>query len=299
MNLKALVSFFLLSVAVVLSVQAETSEPPQKNEKPDEITLGIIRGGSPDLVKEQAVLLAKELQERLSTPIQLYFPKNYSGLKEAMKNGKVQFGFYTALSFVEAEKDIALKALLKKTWSGPFYYSAVITNDPKIKKISDLKGKRVAFVDESSTSGYLYPLVMLRKNGLDITDFSQVLWSGNHENSIHLLHDKKVSAVAVFASDEKAKTGAWTVFSRPGFKPHVLWVSEPIPNDPIVVLNSFYETYPKFTHDLMYAMIEIQDEKRSTKALKEVLGEGALMPATSRHFDPVREMMKSLNIKAK
>lgn len=294
MKKQLLISLFSL-ITCLPSLHAQVRE-----EKPKEITLGIIPGGRPEAAKAQAASMTQALESSLGVPVRLYFPSSYSGLVEALKSQKAQFGFFTAMSYVQAEKQVPVKVLLKKTWTGPFYYSVIVTKSPKIKRLQDLRGKKVAFVDENSTSGYLYPMVSFKKAGIKLESFGKVVWSGNHEKSVQLLESGEVDAIAVFGDDEKAKTGAWTHYSKKPMKVKTLWVSDPIPNDPICVTNEFYEQYPKFTHNLMYAMIEMQDmdKARDKKEWSEILGSGELMPATSRHFDTVREMVKLLDMKS-
>lgn len=257
------------------------------------VTIGVLPGGNPKAIESESYLLAEKLQNRLGRPVQMYLSKDYSSMIEALKNKKVDLAILSSMTYVMAEKDVDLKVLLKKTWNnGAFYYSSIITKaDSKIKKIKDLANKNIAFVDEKSTSGYLYPQVYLRKNSIDEKKFKSVVFSGNHAASIKLLEDGKVDAIAVFSDDEKAQSGAWSRFSTSKkFKIKPLWVSEPIPNDPIVVRQGFYDENPKLTHEIMYNLIEIQGE---SKTLTEILGSSELMPATSRQYDPVREMVKT------
>ena len=72
-------------------------------------------------------------------------------------------------------------------------------------------------------------------------------------------------------------------------------MSEPIPNDPIVVRQDFYDQYPKLTHELMYELIEMQSDAGTKKLISEIMGKGDLMPATSKQYDPVREVNKVFN----
>lgn len=258
------------------------------------ITIGLLPGGNPQAIERESLLLAEKLQDKLGQHVQIYISKDYTGMIEALKNKKVDLAILSSMTYVIAEKETNVKVLLKKTWNnGAFYYSAIISRaGSKIKSIKDLKNRKVAFVDVKSTSGYLYPEVYLRKNSMSEKNLMSVVFSGNHAASIDLLESGKVDAVAVFADDEKAKNGAWTRFARSKkFKVNVLWVSDPIPNDPIVVRQDFYDLHPKLTHELMYDLIEIQSE--SSLLLSEILGSSELMPATSRQYDPVREMVKS------
>ena len=128
--------------------------------------------------------------------------------------------------------------------------------------------------------------------------FKQVVISGSHAASVEKLESGEVDLIAVFADDEKGLRGAWNKFSKnkkSEFK--VLWISDPIPNDPIVVRTEFYNQYPKLTHELMSNLIDIQGDDISVKSISEIMGQGALMPATARQYDPVREMNKTLKIK--
>lgn len=257
----------------------------------------MIPGGNPENLKKQSLDLAKLLQKELSLPVNVYVSKNYSGLMEAMKAKKVDFAFYSALTFVQAEKEAGAKVLLKKVWDSPFYYSSwVVRKSSKIKKVEDLKGQRLAFVDLNSASGYLYPQVILKKKGLSEAAFKGVQFSGNHSQSVALLESKEVDAVAVFSDDSLGKKGAWTKFSKKGDQFRTIWVSDPIPSDPFCVQQDFYDKYPKLTHTLMFSLIEIFESHKGSGRFSEVLGSKDLMPATSRQYDPVREMVKNLNL---
>lgn len=258
------------------------------------ITLGILPGGNPQAIEKESFLLAEKLQDKIGQPVHIYVSKNYTAMIEALKAKKVDMAILSSLTYVATEKETPVKVLLKKTWSnGPFYYSTIVTRaDSQIRRIQDLKNKKIAFVDEKSTSGYLYPQVHLKKSKLEDKHFKSIEFSGSHAGSVELLESGKVDAVAVFADDEKAKQGAWNRFGKSKkFKVRVLWISEPIPNDPIVVRQDFYDQNTKLTHELMYNLIETQNEMSAL--LSEVLGTSELMPATSRQYDPVREMVKT------
>lgn len=267
---------------------------------PQAITVGVIPGGDPEQLREQGTLFAQKLQEKLQIPITLYISKDYKGLIEAMKTKKIDFAFFSSRTFVEAEQEAKAKVLLKKVWNYPYYYSTIIVpKNSKIKKLADLKGKKIAFVDENSASGYLYPKVALQKEGLKKEIFAEVAFSGNHQASIQFLETGKVDAAAVFMDDEKGLDSAWTKFATQKKPFRILWKSSPIPNDPFTVRQDFYDKFPKETHSLMFAMIEILEEKPDKNTYSEVLGLQSLMPATSKQYDPVREMVKELNLHSK
>ncbi|WP_374078164.1 phosphate/phosphite/phosphonate ABC transporter substrate-binding protein [Bdellovibrio bacteriovorus] len=288
-------------IALLVFSSAQAAETNGNESVPPTITIGVIPGGNPENLREQGLNLAKELQAKLNIPVNIYISKNYAGLVEAMKTKKVDFAFFSSLTYVFAEEQAQAKVLLKKVWHEPFYYSAIITPQRSgIKKLKDLKGKRIAFVDDKSSSGYLYPQVALRKLGLADKDFKEVVFTGNHQASIQFLEAKKVDAAAVFSDDEKGTQGAWVKFGMDKkAKYRILWMSAPIPNDPFCVRQDFYDTYPKTTHTLMFALIDILAESQGKNTYSEILGSRDLMPATSKQYDPVREMVKALNLELK
>lgn len=277
----------LLITALFFSIVCLAKEP---------ISIGVLPGGDPKAVEKEAYKLAEKLQLKMNYPIQIFLSKSYGGITEALKKKKVDFAILSASTYVLSEQETPLKVLLKKTWNGPYYYSALVVNSKsKIRKIKDLKGKAIAFVDEKSSSGYLYPKIHLKKNKINESDFKNIIFSGNHAASVEMLETGKVDAIAVFSDDEKGLNGAWNRFSKKSnLKVRLLWVSEPIPNDPIVVRADFYEQNPKLAHEFMYNLIEINHEFRDE--LSEILGSSDLMPATSKQYDPVREMVKSSNL---
>jgi phosphonate transport system substrate-binding protein len=292
--------FFLVLFLLSSFGFSETSDEPI----PKSITIGLIPGGNPEAIKKQSVALGEKIQKALNIPVQIFISKNYNGLVDAVKNKKVDYAFLSALTYVQAENDVSLKVLLKKTWSGPYYYSAIVAlKKSSIRNISDFKNKKIAFVDTGSTSGYLYPQVYLQKNKINDQTFKQVVISGSHASSVEKLQSGEVDLIAVFADDDKGLHGAWNRFSKNKLPQNkksefqVLWVSDPIPNDPIVVRTEFYNQYPKLTHELMSSLIDIQSDDINIKSISEIMGQGALMPATARQYDPVREMNKTLKIK--
>jgi phosphonate transport system substrate-binding protein len=264
---------------------------------PNSITVGFTPSGDPQVLRSGALEIAKALQEELHIPVNVYISKNYTGLVEAMKTKKVDFAFLTAMSYVFAEKEAGAKVLLKQVWEQPFYYSVILTKkNSKLKTLDNLNGKRIAFVDEKSTSGYLYPQVQMKKRKIIP---SEKKFSGSHTQSVAWLDQSEVDAIAVFANDKKGQSNAYLKYSKeknPEKKVQILWVSEPIPNDPFSVRQDFYDQYPKTTHNLMFALIDVVDKLKSNKDVKETIGAQGFIPATQKQYDSVREVVRELDL---
>lgn len=285
---------WIVSILMVFSLSAYAEV------NPDSITIGFLPGGDATHLKAGAVAIAQALQDQLNIPVNVYLSKNYSGLVVALKTKKVDFAFLTAMSYVASEKEVATKVLLKKVWEEPFYYSVIMTKkNSSLKKIEDLKGKRFGFVDEKSTSGYLYPQVVFKKKNIGPFVGAQAKITGSHANSVEALDKGEVDAIAVFSDSADGKKNAYLKYSQvknPQDHFRILWVSDPIPNEPFCVRQQFYDQYPKATHNLMFALIDVVEKLKDNKQVRDLLGSGGFAPATQKQYDPVREMVKELGL---
>jgi phosphonate transport system substrate-binding protein len=269
----------------------------QSQAQVEKIRIGFIPGENPTKQRESALQLAKLIESRVGVKVEVRVPDTYQGLIEDMKKKDIDFAFFSAMTFVFAEKQAQAKVLLKKVWKDPFYYSILIVN-PKsnIKNLKDLKGKRIAFVDEKSASGYLYPRVMFKKEKIDPkTYFKSVIYAGNHQAAVTALIKNEVDVAAVFADDIKGQSSAWSQFSGLKTKPRILWVSDPIPNDPFCVRQDFYDKYPRLTHDVMFSLIDLGTTGENK--LLQLLGVQEVKLATTRQYEPVRELVRELDLK--
>lgn len=290
----ALSGVFLSACAGKPTAAEETA---REGGRPAKIAIGFNPGGDPARIRPLAAELGADLQNELGIPIEIHVAKNYDDLVDAMKARTIDFAFFTSATFVRAEREANAKVLLKKVWLHPFYHAALVTRPGGAKSVADVKGRKIAFVDRRSSSGYLYPMVELRKRGIAEKDL-QITWTGNHPESVKKLRSKDVDVIATFADDGKGETGSWNQDPAERVRgARVLWVSGPIPSDPFAVRGEFYDRYPLVTHSLMLALIDSFENKRGRFA--EILGAKELMPATSRQYDPVREMVEAFEGGAK
>ncbi len=288
------ISFAALTLSMLVGCQKTTSSPTSNGMK-------IIFGIQPNEAKKDFSELKREVLARTGITIEFQNAKDYKDLIDQMSSGKIDFGFFSPLNFVEIEKKGGVKVLLKKVYgTSEFYFSSIITKStlPSLANLSALKGKRIAFVDPNSASGYLYPKLLLHNQGLMEGAFEQV-FAGTHEDALKLLDAGSVDAAAVWADGASAESGAWTPMTVAGtikFKPKVLAVSAPIPNDALVVREAFYNESPDRVLKFMDVLISISED---TKTLKEAFGADRLVTATSRHYESVRELDSLLNTEKK
>ena len=179
--MKKKLGILLVILAVILS--AFTGCGSQKEK--DVLTLGFVPLIDGDKLVESTEPLAEVLSKAIGKKVEIVTSTNYVGVVEGISASKIDFGIIPPFAYVLANKEsnaqVILKALNKEGKS--FYRSQFFVNkDSGIKTPKDIKGKKVAFVDPSSSSGYLYPGAFLKKNGIDLEKDIQVVYSGGHDN---------------------------------------------------------------------------------------------------------------------
>ena len=166
--------------------------------------------------------LSDHLAKRLGRPVEIVFPTTYAGVIESLRFGHASAGFMSAWPALLAQKHAGASidlAEIREVVIGqdrvekPFYYSHyVVRKDSPAAKLADLRGKRVAFPNNLSTSGYVAPLAKLIELGLiqagpgkvaDPTPFfgaGNVLFSGGYQQGWEALKAGQVD-VTVIAGD--------------------------------------------------------------------------------------------------
>jgi phosphonate transport system substrate-binding protein len=147
--------------------------------------------------------LVDYLAQKLNTKIDFVQTTSYSSVIEAMRAGRVDVAQFGPLSYVIAQQQsnaTSLVAIPQQTDGTLGYHSLIITNAKSgITDVQQLKGKTFAFADPASTSGYLFPQLMLFDDG--ITDyksfFKTTSFSGGHQQSLVAVANNKVDAAGV------------------------------------------------------------------------------------------------------
>ncbi len=170
-----------------------------KNASSTVLRVGLVPNQAPDQIKAKYEPFKKYLEQKLGLEVELFVANNYAGVVEAMASNKLDMAYFGGLTYVQARQRAAVHPVVTEIDSETKttkYYSLIITqSDSKIKDLSELKGKTFAFGDISSTSGSLYPQIMLDNAGLKVPDdFANVIFTGKHDATALAVQNGKVDA---------------------------------------------------------------------------------------------------------
>ncbi len=188
--------------------------------------------------------LTAYLSEAIGQPVTLYVAKDYGDLRTQMENGSVDIGSFSPFAYVDATRGGKIHIIAQSILNGTSTYRGIIVarKDSGLKTIADLQGKRFAFVDPKSASGYVYPRAMLIAKGFDPqTYFKETIFAGDHNKVIAAVLDGRVDAGAVYdGALDVAKTNG-----VPTDNLVTLASSDPIPHDAIAVRTGLNEALVK------------------------------------------------------
>lgn len=126
--------------------------------------------------------------------------KSYHEVNELLESGYIDFAFICSGAYVEAKKKTNLQIIAVPVVNNqPYYYSYIIVpQETQINDLIQLRGKKFAFVDPLSNTGRLYPLYLLKREGLDINGFfGETIYTHSHDRSIELVAQKLVDGASV------------------------------------------------------------------------------------------------------
>ncbi len=165
-----------LNIAVMPTVEGETIDPELE-----------------DKVNED---FRQTVETQIGMPVNLYKSTDYSIGITALAEGNLDVLLVSPMSYYQAsvQADIEPLVTFGSAPDTPVYKSVFITraDNDEINDLEDLENKKFAFVDQASSSGYLYPKYeLIEELGLESDKlenagyyFDSVVFSGGHPNTI-------------------------------------------------------------------------------------------------------------------
>jgi phosphonate transport system substrate-binding protein len=181
-----------------------------------------------------AEFLAQHSGERFTAIV----TRDYAELSQRLAEGTVDVAWINPVNYIKVKAEQPqLKYIAtymeREAQSGeirPFYQSVIITlGRSGIKNLAEARGRRFAFTDIGSTSGYAYPSLMLKRRGIGPEiHFAKVFFLKKHDRVIEALVRGAIDVGAV--SDGTY----YTAVEKHGAIFRIIERSDPIPLDAIV-----------------------------------------------------------------
>lgn len=238
-----------------------------------------------------------------ATPYHYRFsvPTSYISVVEAFGANRTDVASLNTYGYMLAYKKYGAEALLTVIRSGAATYQSQIlvrADDKSIRSLEDLNGKKVAFVDPTSASGFLVPSKLFRDHHIKP---SQTVFAQRHDNVISMIYQKQIDAGATYYSpplEGKMQDARMLVLAQyPNVEKdiRILQLTDPIPNDPIV----FRKNLPsEMKQKIAQALIEYVKTEEGRNALEKTFAVTGFQPTTDQAYDATRKMFEDLSQEA-
>lgn len=163
------------------------------------LSVGLVPNQSPEEVQAQYQPFEDYLSDELGRPVELDVPTSYNAVVEAMTSGELDIAYFGGLTYVQARERAEISPLVTEInprTGDTTYRSAIIApTDSDIEDVEDIEGQDFAFGSVSSTSGSLYPSIMLQDAGIDYrSDLGEVTYTGGHDATAQAVANGRVDA---------------------------------------------------------------------------------------------------------
>ncbi|MCS6837258.1 MAG: phosphate/phosphite/phosphonate ABC transporter substrate-binding protein [Bdellovibrionaceae bacterium] len=246
------------------------------------------------VIEDNSKVFQKFLEENTPYKFKISTPGSYIAVVEAFGTKKADVAVFTNNGYLLANEKYGAEARLTVLRHGSALYKSqfIVRADSGINSLKDLEGKKLAFVDPASTSGYLLPLKTLKDRGIKIREH---VFAGKHDNVVTMVYNKQVDAGATFWSPEDeegiqdARRLVKTQFPDVAEKVKILELTDSIPNDPIVFRKELPEDMKKTIEEALLKFIETKEGK---EAFKKIYGVDGLKKASDADYASLRAMLK-------
>jgi phosphonate transport system substrate-binding protein len=156
--------------------------------------------------------LGTYIEKKTGHKIKFTTLSRYGNIIESFHKKKMDGAFWGSFTGAMAIEKLGIHPIARPVnFDGTSTYHGYILvhKDSGIKDLKDMKGRTVAFVEQATTAGYIFPIAYFREQGIKNIDtyFKEYYFTGSHDSAIHAVLNKKVDIAC-------AKNTIYEILSR-------------------------------------------------------------------------------------
>lgn len=237
--------------------------------------------------------LIADLNKKTGLSVSLYFATNYAAIIDAMRNNKIQVGFFGNKSAIEVVDNSNATVFAQKVLADGslgYYSHLIVHRSSKLNNISDVlrNSKKLSYGngDLNSTSGNLVPeYYVFNKNGVDSATVFLSTRHANHETNALAVANRQVD-VATNNSGDLARL--LEHFPNKHREIKVIWTSPMIPSDPLVMRNDVSPVVMAKIKNFFYTYGA--SDEREKRILLKIDNLSGFKESTDKQLVPIRQL---------
>jgi phosphonate transport system substrate-binding protein len=237
--------------------------------------------------------LARLFTARMGAEVIVDVVAGYDELFDRIRNGQGHFAWLPPVLVVDALDQLGVTLLVSAVRAeGPRYHGALfVPREHPARTVEAVRGRRVAWVDRRSASGYLFARLALIDRGLPADFFAAEDFLGSHRAVVAAVRDGRadVGATYVHFPEDQHRVAVGSGWHEIGFDAmRVLLLSDVIPSDGVCAAK-YVDAATRIRMTELLCTFDVQDEGR--RALREVFDARSLEPTLPQRYLTVRRAL--------
>ncbi len=255
-----------------------------------QLRLGVIPSLATDTLRKSYARFGEYLQRQLSVPVHILVPDTYADAINKVKAGEYDLVSLSPYAYTQATDEVKLNCLVQSIADGSATASGYVfvRDDSPRRSIEELVGARFGFVDPDSTSGYLYPMKLLRDRKFNPVTLASTEFLGNHEAVLLAVLEGRVDVGATYQGAFAALRRARGVDPR-SFR--VIAKTQRMPRD-IFCLRR--DVPLEVGEAISRALLALSGSERAGREILGPLEINGFTPADDAAYDDVRKVAREV-----
>lgn len=285
--------FLSLSIATACTSKSEVGT--EKNP----IKISMVPGQDVALLAENGKKLEAYLEKATGLPFEVTVPSSYIAVIEALGSKRADMAIINTFGFLLAKEKYGAEVALTGMFKGrDVYWGQIVARKDGPKTLKDINGKKFAFVDPSSGSGFVLPAKLLKDQNIKP---KEIIFAGRHDSVISMVYQGRVDAGATYyipsegGEPQDARMLVKQQYPDVYEKIVILSKTEPIPNDPVIFRKDFP---PEIRQKIVDAMKKMVKDPEGAKIVFDSYHMDEFKDANPADYEKVQKMLLDLGKKA-
>ncbi len=268
----------------------------------------LVLGSVGDNIKKHLVRfepMAQYLQDKLSahgiTDVQITVLPSSDAMAEALRDGSVDLYFDSPLVAAKVARASESEPFLRR-WKrgiGSYHSVIIVPTGSDIRTVADLAGKRIAFQEPDSTSGFMLPAGLLRREDMTLRELPSratppggnevgYIFTKDDKNTLAWLYKGWVDAAATdpqnYEKLARAKPGSVRIIAR----------SIDVPRQVVIRRNGLEEELADHIGSILVAMDQTESGRSTLKQFNKTTRFDRFPDGVEATFSPIYDLLDQL-----
>lgn len=138
----------------------------------------------PEKLTTMMTPLVEYLQKETGLPIELVLTKDFKEYEKRLKSGEIAIGFENPLVYTRVTPEHQAVAMAREQGEDRFRGIVIVPAESPIGALTDLQGKRIVIVGETSAGGFLSQKLSLKEQGIAVSALKLDTAADNRQENV-------------------------------------------------------------------------------------------------------------------